>query len=84
MNFFNRLPCSAISHVTTSVDNFHKFAIPEIRVMQPRYGVALILISYEGDIFSFMPIVNNSILSASYFYIFLLVVVFVFSHSIAV
>ena len=47
MNIWNRLPCSAVSHVTHSVDNFHKFAIPAIRVMQPFYGAALIYISYE-------------------------------------
>ena len=35
---WNRLPCSAVSHVIHSVDNFHKFAIPAIRVMQPLYG----------------------------------------------
>ena len=33
MNIWNRLPCSAVSHVIPSVDNFHKFAIPAIRVM---------------------------------------------------
>ena len=27
MNIWNRLPCSAVSHVIPSVDNFHKFAI---------------------------------------------------------
>ena len=42
MNIWNRLPCSAVSHVIPSVDNFHKFAIPAIRVMQPLYGAALI------------------------------------------
>ena len=42
MNIWNCLPCSAISHVILSVDNFHKFAIPEIRVMLPLYGAALI------------------------------------------
>ena len=42
MNIWNRLPCSAVSHVTPSVDSFHKFAIPAIRVMQPLYGAALI------------------------------------------
>ena len=47
MNIWNRLPCSAVSHVIPSVDNFHMFAIPAIRVMQPLYGVALIYISYE-------------------------------------
>ena len=47
MNIWNRLPCSAVSHVIPSVDNFHKFAIPAIRVMQPLYGATLILISYE-------------------------------------
>ena len=41
INIWNRLPCSAVSHVIPSVDNFHKFAIPAIRVMQP-YGAALI------------------------------------------
>ena len=42
MNIWNRLPCSAVSHVIPSVDNFHKFAIPAIRDMQPLYGAALI------------------------------------------
>ena len=48
MNIWNCLPCSAVSHVIPSVDNFHKFAIPAIMVMQPVYGAAaLINISYE-------------------------------------
>ena len=42
MNIWNRLPCSAVSHVIPSVDNFCKFVIPAIRVMQPIYGAALI------------------------------------------
>ena len=42
INIWNRLTCSAVSHVIPSVDNFHKFAIPAIRVMQPLYGAALI------------------------------------------
>ena len=42
MNIWNRLPCSAVSYVIPSVDNFHKFAIPAIRAMQPLYGAALI------------------------------------------
>ena len=42
MNIWNRLPCSAVSHVIPSVDNFHKFAMPAIRVMQSLYGAALI------------------------------------------
>ena len=42
LNIWNRLPCSAVYHVIPSVDNFHKFAIPAIRVMQPLYGAALI------------------------------------------
>ena len=42
MFIWNRLPCSAVSHVIPSVDNFHKFAIPAIRDMQPLYGAALI------------------------------------------
>ena len=58
MNIWNRLPCSAVSHVIPSVDNFHKFAIPAIiiiiiiiiaiiaipaiRDMQPLYCAALI------------------------------------------
>ena len=75
MNIWNRFPCSAVSHVIPSVDNFHKFAIPAI------YGAALIQISYECFFFFFLHIVNNSVLFRSYFYIFLLVVVFVFSHS---
>ena len=42
MNIWNRLPCSAVSHVIPSVGNFLKFAIPAIRVMKPLYGAALI------------------------------------------
>ena len=42
MNIWNRLPCAAVSHVIPSVDNFHKFAIPAIKAMQPLYGAALI------------------------------------------
>ena len=42
MNIWNRLSCSAVSHVIPFVDNFHKFAIPAIRDMQPLYGAALI------------------------------------------
>ena len=42
MNILNRLPCSAVFNVIPSIDNFHKFAIPAIRVMQPLYGAALI------------------------------------------
>ena len=42
MNIRKRLFCSAVSHVNQSVDNFHKFAMPAIRVMQPLYGSALI------------------------------------------
>ena len=38
MNIWNRLPCSAVSHVIPSVDNFHKYAMSAIRVMQPLYG----------------------------------------------
>ena len=37
-------------NVNPSVDNFHKFAIPANRVMQPLYGAALIYISYEGHV----------------------------------
>ena len=47
MNIWNPLPCSVVSNVIPSVDNFLKFAIPAIRVMQPLYGAALIEISYE-------------------------------------
>ena len=42
MNIWNRLRCSAVSHVIPSDDNVHKFAIPAIRVMPPLYGAALI------------------------------------------
>ena len=42
MNIWNCVPCSSVSHVTSSVDNFQQFAIPAIRVMQPLYGAALI------------------------------------------
>ena len=37
-----QLFCSAVSLVIPSVDNFPKFAIPAIMVMQPIYGAALI------------------------------------------
>ena len=66
MNILNRLRCSAVCHAIPSVDNFHKFAIPVIRVMQPLYGAALIKISYEF-LFNFLPILNNSVLFTSYF-----------------
>ena len=42
MNIWNRLPCSSASHVTPSVDNLHKFAMPAFTVTQPLYGAALI------------------------------------------
>ena len=42
MNIWNHLPCSAVSHVIPSVDNFHKFAMPAIKVMQPLCGTAII------------------------------------------
>ena len=50
MNVWNRLPCSAVLHVTPSVDNFHNFAMPAIMVMQPLYGAGLISFSDEGDV----------------------------------
>ena len=43
MNIWNRLPCSAVSHVIPSVDNYHKFAIPAIRVMQ----LFMVLLSFK-------------------------------------
>ena len=77
MNICNHLPCSAVSHVTPSVDYFHKFVIPAIRVM--------VLLSfkfqYEFFFFFFLPIVNNSVLFTSYLCIFFLLVVLVFSYS---
>ena len=42
VHIWNRLPYLAVSHVIPSVDNFHKFAKPAIRVMLPLYGAALI------------------------------------------
>ena len=54
MNIWNRLPCSAVSHVIPSVGNFHKFAISAIRVMQPLYGAALIYVSYVFTLFYFI------------------------------
>ena len=51
--------------MTTSVDNFHKFSIPRIRVMQPLYSAARIYVSHEGHVF-FIPILNNSVLFSSY------------------
>ena len=54
MNIWNRLPCSAVSHVMIlSVDNFHKLAMPAIRVMQPLYGAALIKFHIKGMFFWF-------------------------------
>ena len=47
MNIWNRLLCSAVSHVIPSVDDIHKFAMPVISFMQPLYCAALIKISYE-------------------------------------
>ena len=41
MNIWNRLPCSAVSHVIPSVDNLHKFAIPAIRV------IFMVLLSFK-------------------------------------
>ena len=46
-----------------SVDNFHKFAIPAIRVI-------MVLLSYKFHMnfyFHFLHIVNNSVLFTSYF-----------------
>ena len=60
-SIWNRLPCSAVSHVIPSLDNFHKFAMPAIRVMQGHFYLFFIY---------FFPIVNNSVLFASYSYIF--------------
>ena len=42
MNIWNRLPCSAVLHVTLSVDSFCKFAMAAIKVTQPHYGAAVI------------------------------------------
>ena len=42
MNIWNRLSCSAVSHVIPSEDNLQKFAITAISVMQPLHGAALI------------------------------------------
>ena len=46
MNIWNRLPCEAVFHVIPSVDNFLKFAIPAIMVMQPLYGAVSIKFSF--------------------------------------
>ena len=85
MNIWNRLPCSAVSHVIPSVDNFHKFAIPAIRdmvLLSFKFHMnVFILFFYVYFFFFFIHIVNNSVLFTSYFYIFLLVVVFVFWQS---
>ena len=70
MNIWNRLPCSAVSRVIPSVDNFNKFAIPAIRVMQP----LMVLLSFKFHmnfsffffIFLFLHIENNSVLFTSY------------------
>ena len=70
MNIWNRLPCSAVSHVMPSVDTFHKFAMPAISVISYEFLFIFYLI--------FLHIVNNSVLFTSYFYIFLLVVVLLF------
>ena len=64
MNIWNRLPCSAVSHVIPSVDNLHKLAIPAIRVM--------VLLPFKFNVnffiflFYFLPIENNSVLFTSY------------------
>ena len=53
-----------------SLDDFHKFVIPEIRVMQPLFCAALILISFRRLFifyFIFLPIVSNNVLFTSYF-----------------
>ena len=42
MNIWNRLTYSDVLHVTPSVDNFYKFAMPAFRVKQPLYGAAFI------------------------------------------
>ena len=81
MNIWNRLPCSAVSHVIPYVDIFHKFAIPAIRVMVMLSFKFHMNYYYLFIFFHFLHIVNNSVLFTIYFYIFLLVVVFVFSHS---
>ena len=65
MNIWNRLPCSAVSRVTPSVDNFHKFAMPANRSC----SLSMMLLSFKCHMracFYFMPIVNNSVLFASY------------------
>ena len=64
MNIWNRLPCSAVSHAIPCVDNFHKFSIPAIRLMQPLYVAALMFFKF---IYFFIPSVNNSVLFTSYF-----------------
>ena len=40
--YFESSPLLSCFPCDPSVDNFHKFAIPTIRVMQPLYGAALI------------------------------------------
>ena len=79
MNIWNRLTCSAVSHVKPSVNNCHMFAIPAIMVIQSLF--VLLSFKFNMNFFFFLHIVNYSVLLTSYFYIFLLVVVFVFSHS---
>ena len=68
VDIWNLFPCSAVSHVTPSVDDFHKFAISAMKVMQPLYGAALIYVSYDY----FLPIATIA---------FYLHVIFTFSLS---
>ena len=81
MNILNRLPCSVLSHVIPSVDNFHKFAMPA--TWSCIHFMMLLSLKCEMNFYFlfFLPIVSNSVLLTNYFYNFLLVVVFVFSRS---
>ena len=65
MNIWNCLPCSAVSHVIPSVDNFHKYAIPAIRSCN-LFMVLLSFRFYMNVYLFFLPIVNNSVLFTSY------------------
>ena len=58
MNIWNRLPCSAVSHVIPFLDNFHKFAIPAIRVLLS-FKFHIIFFIF---LFNLLHIVNNSVL----------------------
>ena len=80
MNIWNRLPCSAVLHVTPSIDNCHKLSIPAIKVIQPLFVLLSLKFQMKGVLLFFISIVSNSILFTGYLLIFILIVVFMFSY----